>query len=142
MAKIAKNLTELIGHTPLMELAEYSRKYGLKRNIVAKLESFNPAGSVKDRVAFAMIEDAEARGALKPGATIIEPTSGNTGVGLAMVATIKGYHLILTVPLPKRKNCGMRYLVRLFCSSLRIPPMPRLMNILRGKKSGRTRMVK
>lgn len=81
MAKIAKNLTELIGHTPLMELAEYSRKYGLKRNIVAKLESFNPAGSVKDRVAFAMIEDAEARGALKPGATIIEPTSGNTGVG-------------------------------------------------------------
>lgn len=80
MAKIAKNLTELIGHTPLMELAEYSRKYGLKRNIVAKLESFNPAGSVKDRVAFAMIEDAEARGALKPGATIIEPTSGNTGV--------------------------------------------------------------
>ena len=65
-----------------MELAEYSRKYGLKRNIVAKLESFNPAGSVKDRVAFAMIEDAEARGALKPGATIIEPTSGNTGVGL------------------------------------------------------------
>ena len=76
MAKIAKNLTELIGHTPLMELAEYSRKCGLKRNIVAKLESFNPAGSVKDRVAFAMIEDAEARGALKPGATIIEPTSG------------------------------------------------------------------
>ena len=98
MAKIAKNLTELIGHTPLMELAEYSRKYGLKRNIVAKLESFNPAGSVKVRVAFAMIEDAEARGALKPGATIIEPTSGNTGVGLAMVATIKGYHLILTMP--------------------------------------------
>ena len=80
MAKIAKNLTELIGHTPLMELAEYSRKYGLKRNIVAKLESFNPVGSVKDRVAFAMIEDAEARGALKPG------------------ATIKGYHLILTMP--------------------------------------------
>ena len=98
MAKIAKNLTELIGHTPLMDLAEYSRKYGLKRNIVAKLESFNPAGSVKDRVAFAMIEDAEARGALNPGATIIEPTSGNTGVGLAMVATIKGYHLILTMP--------------------------------------------
>lgn len=98
MAKIAKNLTELIGHTPLMELAEYSRKYGLKQNIIAKLEAFNPAGSVKDRVALAMIEDAEARGALKPGATIIEPTSGNTGVGLAMVATIKGYHLMLTMP--------------------------------------------
>ena len=98
MAKIAKNLTELIGHTPLMELAEYSRKYGLKQNIIAKLEAFNPAGSVKDRVALAMIEDAEASGTLKPGATIIEPTSGNTGVGLAMVATIKGYHLMLTMP--------------------------------------------
>ncbi len=98
MAKIAKNLTELIGRTPLMELAEYSRKYGLKQNIIAKLEAFNPAGSVKDRVALAMIEDAEARGALKPGAMIIEPTSGNTGVGLAMVATIKGYHLMLTMP--------------------------------------------
>lgn len=98
MAKIAKNLTELIGHTPLMELAEYSRKHGLKQNIIAKLEAFNPAGSVKDRVALAMIEDAEARGALKPGATIIEPTSGNTGVGLAMVSAIKGYHLILTMP--------------------------------------------
>lgn len=98
MAKIAKNLTELICRTPLMELAEYSRKYGLKQNIIAKLEAFNPAGSVKDRVALAMIEDAEARGALKPGATIIEPTSGNTGVGLAMVATIKGYHLMLTMP--------------------------------------------
>ena len=98
MAKIAKNLTELIGRTPLMELVEYSRKYGLKQNIIAKLEAFNPAGSVKDRVALAMIEDAEARGVLKPGATIIEPTSGNTGVGLAMVATIKGYHLMLTMP--------------------------------------------
>ena len=98
MAKIAKNLTELIGRTPLMELVEYSRKYGLKQNIIAKLEAFNPAGSVKDRVALAMIEDAEARGALKPGATIIEPTSGNTGVRLAMVATIKGYHLMLTMP--------------------------------------------
>ena len=98
MAKIAKKLTELIGHTPLMELSGYSRKYGLQENIIAKLESFNPAGSVKDRVALSMIEDAEKRGVLKPGATIIEPTSGNTGVGLAMVATIKGYQLILTMP--------------------------------------------
>lgn len=98
MAKIAKKLTELIGHTPLMELSGYSRKYGLQENIIAKLESFNPAGSVKDRVALSMIEDAEKRGILKPGATIIEPTSGNTGVGLAMVATIKGYRLILTMP--------------------------------------------
>lgn len=98
MAKIAKNLTELIGHTPLMELAEYSYKYGLQKNLIVKLEAFNPVGSVKDRVALAMIEDAETSGILKPGATIIEPTSGNTGVGLAMVATIKGYHLILTMP--------------------------------------------
>ena len=98
MAKIAKKLTELIGHTPLMELSGYSRKYGLQENIIAKLESFNPAGSVKDRVALSMIEDVEKRGVLKPGATIIEPTSGNTGVGLAMVATIKGYQLILTMP--------------------------------------------
>ncbi|WP_371291538.1 cysteine synthase A [Bacteroides sp.] len=98
MAKIAKKLTELIGHTPLMELSGYSRKYGLQENIIAKLESFNPAGSIKDRVALSMIEDAEKRGVLKPGATIIEPTSGNTGVGLAMVATIKGYQLILTMP--------------------------------------------
>lgn len=98
MKKIAKNLIGLIGHTPLMELSGYSAKHGLTDNIVAKLEAFNPAGSVKDRVALSMIEDAEERGILKPGATIIEPTSGNTGVGLAMVATIKGYHLILTMP--------------------------------------------
>ena len=81
-----------------MELSGYSAKYGLEGNIVAKLEAFNPAGSVKDRVALSMIEDAEERGLLKPGATIIEPTSGNTSVGLAMVATIKGYRLILTMP--------------------------------------------
>ena len=98
MKKVAKNLIGLIGHTPLMELSGYSAKYGLEGNIVAKLEAFNPAGSVKDRVALSMIEDAEERGLLKPGATIIEPTSGNTGVGLAMGATIKGYRLILTMP--------------------------------------------
>lgn len=98
MKKVAKNLIGLIGHTPLMELSGYSAKYGLEGNIVAKLEAFNPVGSVKDRVALSMIEDAEERGLLKPGTTIIEPTSGNTGVGLAMVATIKGYRLILTMP--------------------------------------------
>ena len=102
MKKVAKNLIGLIGHTPLMELSGYSAKYGLEGNIVAKLEAFNPAGSVKDRVALSMIEDAEERGLLKPGATIIEPTSGNTSVGLAMVATIKGYRLILTMPETKR----------------------------------------
>lgn len=98
MAKIAKNLTDLVGNTPLMELSGYSGKYKLNQPILAKLESFNPSGSVKARAALSMIEDAEARGILKPGATLIEPTSGNTGVGLAMVATIKGYHLILTMP--------------------------------------------
>lgn len=95
---IAKNLIDLVGRTPLMELSAYSRLHGLSRPLVAKLEMFNPSGSVKARTALAMIEDAEARGLLKPGATIIEPTSGNTGIGLAMVATIKGYHLILTMP--------------------------------------------
>ncbi|GAE16113.1 cysteine synthase [Bacteroides pyogenes JCM 6292] len=98
MVKIAKNLTELIGNTPLMELSGYSGKHGLKQCLVAKLEAFNPAGSVKDRVGLSMIEDAEARGVLKPGATIIEPTSGNTGVGLAMAATVKGYRLFLRCP--------------------------------------------
>lgn len=95
---IAKNLIDLVGRTPLVELSAYSRLHGLPRSLVAKLEMFNPSGSVKARTALAMIEDAETRGLLQPGATIIEPTSGNTGIGLAMVATIKGYHLILTMP--------------------------------------------
>ena len=98
MKKIAQRLTDLVGNTPLLELNNYSRSKDLKAHVIVKLEYFNPAGSVKDRVALAMIEDAEAKGLLKPGATIIEPTSGNTGVGLAMVSTIKGYHLILTMP--------------------------------------------
>ncbi|WP_321479546.1 cysteine synthase A [uncultured Bacteroides sp.] len=98
MPKIAKRLTELIGSTPLMELSAYSAKYNLQNAVVAKIESFNPAGSVKDRAALSMIEDAEQSGLLRPGATIIEPTSGNTGVGLAMVSAIKGYSLILTMP--------------------------------------------
>lgn len=98
MTKIAKNLTELIGNTPLVELNKYSASKGLKTPIIAKVESFNPGGSVKDRIAFAMIEDAEKKGKLKPGATIIEPTSGNTGVGLALISAVKGYHLILTMP--------------------------------------------
>ena len=82
MAKIAKKLTDLVGNTPLMELSGYSEKYGLKQNIIAKLESFNPAGSVKDRVALSMIGHEEAGGALKPGVTTTEPPSGNTGLGL------------------------------------------------------------
>lgn len=98
MSKIAKNLTELIGNTPLMELSNYSSKKGLEATVIAKLESFNPAGCVKERIGLAMIEDAEAAGILKPGVEIIEPTSGNTGIGLAMVAAIKGYKLTLTMP--------------------------------------------
>ena len=95
---IARNLIDLVGRTPLMELAAYSRLHGLACPLVSKLEMFNPSGSVKARTALAMIEDAETRGLLKPGATLIEPTSGNTGIGLAMVATIKGYRLVLTMP--------------------------------------------
>ena len=95
---IAKNLTALVGHTPLVELGGYSALCGLPRPLVAKVESFNPSGSGKARTALALIDDAEQRGLLRPGATLIEPTSGNTGVGLAMVAAIRGYHLILTMP--------------------------------------------
>ncbi|MDF2655902.1 MAG: cysteine synthase [Bacillota bacterium] len=98
MAKIYKSLTELIGRTPLLELTNYEQKAGLGAKVVAKLEYFNPAGSVKDRIAKAMIDDAEAKGLIKEGATIIEPTSGNTGIGLASVAAARGYKTILTMP--------------------------------------------
>ena len=98
MEKIARKLTDLIGNTPLLELSNYNKSNGLKARLIVKIESFNPAGSVKDRVALAMIEDAEVKGVLTPGTTIIEPTSGNTGVGLAFVAAAKGYKLILTMP--------------------------------------------
>ena len=98
MSNIYKSAAELIGKTPLLELSNIEKKNDLKANILAKLEYFNPAGSVKDRIAFQMIEDAEKDGTLKPGATIIEPTSGNTGIGLAAVATAKGYKAILTLP--------------------------------------------
>ena len=98
MKKIAERLTDLVGNTPLLELNNYNKNKRLKARVIAKLEYFNPAGSVKDRVALAMIEDAEAKGLLKPSATLIEPTSGNTGVGLAFVAAAKGYKLILTMP--------------------------------------------
>ena len=96
--KIYKTVTELIGSTPLMELSNYERAHELNATILAKLEYFNPAGSVKDRIAKAMLDDAEAKGLLKPGAVIIEPTSGNTGIGLASVAASRGYKIILTMP--------------------------------------------
>ena len=95
---IPRNLIDLVGRTPLMELTAYSRLHGLTCPLVAKLEMFSPSGSVKARTALAMIEDAEARGLLRPGATLIEPTSGNTGIGLAWVAAVKGYRIILTMP--------------------------------------------
>ncbi len=98
MARIAKKLTDIIGNTPLLELSKFSQNRGLKRSLIAKIESFNPGGSAKDRIALAMVEDAEKKGLLNPGATIIEPTSGNTGVGLALVSVVKGYTLILTMP--------------------------------------------
>ena len=98
MGKIHKNLLSLIGNTPLMEVHNIEKEKNLKARIIVKIESKNPGGSVKDRIALGMIEDAEKKGLLKTGATIIEPTSGNTGIGLAWVSAIKGYHLILTMP--------------------------------------------
>ena len=98
MSKIYKNLAELVGRTPLLEVSNYSKEKDLKANILAKLEYFNPAGSVKDRIAKAMIEDGENKGLLKPGSVIIEPTSGNTGIGIASVGTAKGYKVIIVMP--------------------------------------------
>lgn len=112
MTKIARRLTELIGNTPLLELDKFSKSQGIEVPIIAKVEFFNPGGSVKDRVALAMIEDAERKGLLKPGATIIEPTSGNTGVGLALVSAVKGYRLVLTMP--ETMSVERRNLVRAY----------------------------
>jgi len=98
MSKIAKKLTDLIGNTPLLELGNFAKSQNAEAQIIGKLEYFNPLGSVKDRIAFSMIEDAESKGILKPNSVIIEPTSGNTGIGLAYVSATKGYRLILTMP--------------------------------------------
>ena len=120
MSKIAKQLTELIGNTPLLELNKYSTAKGLETPVIAKVEFFNPGGSVKDRIALAMIEDAEQKGLLKPGATIIEPTSGNTGVGLALVSAVKGYQLILTMP--DTMSIERRNLVKAYGAEVRLTP--------------------
>ncbi len=98
MKPIAQAVTELVGNTPLLELCNYEKRHGLEARLVAKVEFFNPGGSAKDRVGLALIDDAERRGVLRPGGTIVEPTSGNTGVGLAMVAAARGYRVILTMP--------------------------------------------
>ena len=118
MAKIAKQLTELIGNTPLLELPKFSEAQGIEKPLIAKVEYFNPGGSVKDRIALAMIEDAEKKGLLKPGATIIEPTSGNTGVGLALVSAVKGYKLILTMP--ETMSIERRNLVKAYGAEVRL----------------------
>lgn len=120
MANIAKQLTDLVGRTPLLELGRYSAEKNLATPIIAKIEYFNPGGSVKDRIALAMIEEAEQSGRLQPGATIIEPTSGNTGVGLALVAAVKGYKLILTMP--ETMSIERRNLVKAYGAEVRLTP--------------------
>ena len=118
MTKIADKLTDHIGNTPLLRLNKFSHNKGLSTPVIAKVEYFNPGGSVKDRIALAMIEDAEAKGILKPGATIIEPTSGNTGVGLALVSAVKGYKLILTMP--ETMSVERRNLVKAYGATVKL----------------------
>jgi len=120
MAKIAKNINELIGNTPLVQLSNYAVNKNLAANIIVKLESFNPAGCVKERIALAMIEEAEASGILKPGTEIIEPTSGNTGIGLAMVSAVKGYKL--TLCMPETMSIERRNLLKAFGANLVLTP--------------------
>ena len=171
MANIKKSAEELIGRTPLMELVNYEKAAGVTDAVIlAKLEYFNPAGSVKDRIALQMILDAEEQGLLKPGATIIEPTSGNTGIGLAAMAAAKGYKAILTLPetmsverrkllkaygaqivltpgaegmkgpLRRRRSCTARFPVPLSPDSSRIRPMPKRTDLLPVLRFGMTRM--
>ena len=116
MSRIFKSVAELVGHTPLVELVNYEKNNKLEATLIAKVEGFNPAGSVKDRVAKSIIEDYEARGILKPGATIIEPTSGNTGIGLAAIAASKGYKLIIT--LPETMSVERRNLIKAYGAEL------------------------
>lgn len=120
MKKIVNSVLELVGDTPMVELERLGRDAGAVARVVAKVELFNPAGSVKDRVALAMVERAEADGALRPGATIIEPTSGNTGVGLALASAVKGYHLILTMP--ETMSVERRNLVKAYGAEVRLTP--------------------
>jgi threonine dehydratase len=139
MSKIAKSLTDLIGNTPLLELSNYEKSLGLEAKLIAKLEYFNPLSSVKDRVGFAMIEAGEKAGLIKEGTVIIEPTSGNTGVGLAFVAAAKGYRIILTMP--ETMSMERRNLLS-FPSSLKILPTRKFTAKRRQLKSGMTLMAK
>ncbi|GAB6120185.1 cysteine synthase A [Dysgonomonas termitidis] len=122
MGKIAKKLTDLIGNTPLLELSNYNKKHGLGAPVIGKLEYFNPASSVKDRIANAMVEDAEASGILKPDSELIEPTSGNTGIGLAFVAAAKGYKLTLTMP--ETMSIERRNLLKALGANIVLTPGP------------------
>lgn len=120
MTKIYRKVTDLVGNTPLVELNKFSSSRGLQSPIIAKVEFFNPGGSVKDRAALAMVEAAEQQGVLKPGATIIEPTSGNTGVGLSLVSAVRGYKLILTMP--ETMSVERRNLVKAYGAEVRLTP--------------------
>jgi cysteine synthase A len=131
MSKIAKNLTDLIGNTPLLELTNYNSKSGVGAKVIAKLEYFNPLSSVKDRIAFAMVSDAEEKGLLKEGSVIIEPTSGNTGVGLAFVAAARGYRIILTMP--ETMSIERRNLLKALGAELVLTPGPEGMKGAIGK---------
>ncbi|MEN1761512.1 cysteine synthase A [Anoxynatronum sibiricum] len=126
MAKIAQNLTDLIGNTPLLELRSFGKSEGAQARILAKLEAFNPGGSVKDRIGLAMVQDAEEKGLLKEGSTIIEPTSGNTGIALAFVAAARGYRLILTMP--ETMSVERRNMLKALGAELVLTPGPEGMN--------------
>ncbi len=126
MAHIAEKLTDLVGNTPLLHLSAFAARHGADAHLIAKLEYFNPLGSSKDRIALAMVEEAEQKGDLRPGGVIIEPTSGNTGIGLAFVATVKGYHLILTMP--ETMSLERRKLLRALGAEIVLTPGSQGMN--------------